>query len=397
MRYSAHFVSKLAAAFTTVRIAIRCGAVRCGAVRCGAVRCGAVRCGAVRCGAVRKTTMQLSVEASPGDWHTQALAFESEIKKAIVGQDRAIRLLVISVFARGHALLEGDVGVGKTTLLRALARVLGGDYERIEGTIDLMPNDLLYHTYINEQGRPAVDAGPLLKYEQSLATFFFNEVNRARPQVHSLLLRVMAEKSVTAFNREYTFPYLQVFADRNRVEKEETFELPAAARDRFLMELNIAMPEDRELQRQLMFDTRFFNVDELIATLESGILPYDELNGISSTIQKHVSTTPTIERYALDLCNATRKPAAFGVLVDGVDMEQLILSGVSPRGMGMLMRAAKVAAWLNGRDSLVPEDIHAVFTETIAHRIFFSPVYELHRAEIVAALMHEIVSKVAAP
>lgn len=85
-----------------------------------------------------------------------------------------------------------------------------------------MPNDLVYHTYINEIGRPQVDPGPILKHGEQLATFFFNEANRARPQVHSLLLRVMAERSVTAFNREHYFPHLQVFADRNRVEKDES-------------------------------------------------------------------------------------------------------------------------------------------------------------------------------
>jgi MoxR-like ATPase len=341
--------------------------------------------------------MPTSVDSNLADWRARALEFEAEIKKAIIGQDRSIRLLLVAVFARGHALLEGDVGVGKTTLLRALARVLGGEYERIEGTIDLMPNDLVYHTYINEQGRPAVDPGPLLKYEENLATFFFNEVNRARPQVHSLLLRVMAERSVTAFNRDYYFPHLQVFADRNRVEKEETFELPAAARDRFLMELNIVMPDDLELQRQLMFDTRFFDVDELIGSLKRGILPFDELNGVSAQIQHHVRTTPTIERYALDLCRATRDPGTFGIALDGVDMTRFVLSGVSPRGMGMLMRAAKVAAWVHGRDALVPEDIHAVLFETIAHRVFFQPVYELHRAEMIAALMQQIMHKVVAP
>jgi len=330
-------------------------------------------------------------------WRQRANEFESEIKQAIIGQDHAIRLLVIAVFARGHALLEGDVGVGKTTLLRALARVLGGDYERIEGTIDLMPNDLIYHTYINEQGRPAVDPGPLLKHEQRLATFFFNEVNRARPQVHSLLLRVMAERSVTAFNREYYFPHLQVFADRNRVEKEETFELPAAARDRFLMEVSIVMPQDRELQRQLMTDTKFFDVDNLIASLRGAMVPFEQLNDVSAGIQHSVHSSPAIESYVLDLCAATRDPADFGIKLPAVDMTKLILSGVSPRGMGMLMRAAKVAAWLHGRDAVVPEDIHAILRETIAHRIFFTPVYELHRAEIVTNLMQELINHVVAP
>ncbi len=341
--------------------------------------------------------MQTEGEAGLADWRARALDFEAEINKAVVGQQRAIRLLVIAVFARGHALLEGDVGVGKTTLLRALAQVLGGDFERIEGTIDLMPNDLVYHTYINEQGRPAVDPGPLLKHDEKLATFFFNEVNRARPQVHSLLLRVMAERTVTAFNREYRFPHLQVFADRNRVEKEETFELPAAARDRFLMELNIAMPDERELQRQLMFDTRFFDVDALIGGLRPGILPFTELNHLSAQIQGQVRTSEAIERYALDLCQATRTPQDFGVRIDGVDMAGLVLSGVSPRGMGMLMRAAKVAAWLHDRDALVPEDIHAVLHETVAHRIFLSPVYELRRGELIGALMQQIVAQVASP
>jgi MoxR-like ATPase len=98
-------------------------------------------------------------------------------------------------------------------------------YARTEGTIDLMPNDLIYYTYISAEGRPAVERGPLIEHGEDLAIFFFNEINRARPQVHSLLLRVMAERSVSAFNRDWRFPHLLVFADRNRVEREETFEI----------------------------------------------------------------------------------------------------------------------------------------------------------------------------
>jgi len=208
----------------------------------------------------------VGVEESLDVWRTRALELERAIAGIVIGQERAIRLLTIAVFARGDVLLEGNVGVGKTVLLRGFARAIGGAYERIEGTVDLMPADLVCYTYVDERGSPRVAPGPLLKHGEALSIFFFNEVNRARPQLHSLLLRVMAERSVTAFNREYHFPHLQIVADRNRVEKEETFELPAAARDRFLMEIAIEAPVERELQRTLMFDPRFHD-----ATLAAGL------------------------------------------------------------------------------------------------------------------------------
>src|SRR5215510_10789292 len=93
------------------------------------------------------------------DWRARALTLERAIGSAIIGQDRIIRLINVAVFARGHVLLEGDVGVGKTTLLRAFARALGGAFERVEGSVDMMPNDLLYSAYISAEGRPQVDPG----------------------------------------------------------------------------------------------------------------------------------------------------------------------------------------------------------------------------------------------
>jgi MoxR-like ATPase len=183
------------------------------------------------------------------DWRERALALEAAVGQAVIGQARVIRLVNLAVFARGHVLLQGDVGVGKTTLLRAFAQVLGGNFARTEGTIDLMPNDLVYYTYISAEGRPAVEPGPLIRHGEDLAIFFFNEINRARPQVHSLLLRVMAERSVSAFNREFRFPHLIVFADRNRVEREETFEISSAARDRFMMEVTIDAPASDDDRR----------------------------------------------------------------------------------------------------------------------------------------------------
>jgi MoxR-like ATPase len=130
------------------------------------------------------------------------------------------------VFARGHVLLQGDVGVGKTTLLRAVTRLIGGAFARAEGTIDLMPNDLIYHTHIGAEGRPAHRPGPLTEHGEALSIFFFNEINGHGPRCTPLLLRVMAERSLKAFNRELKLPHLLCFADRNRVEREETSRSP---------------------------------------------------------------------------------------------------------------------------------------------------------------------------
>jgi MoxR-like ATPase len=336
-------------------------------------------------------------DALLSDWHQRALNLEQQVKRAVIGQDAVVRLVNVAVFARGHVLLEGDVGVGKTTLLRAFARAIGGDYERIEGTVDLMPTDLVYYTYVSQEGKPRVDPGPLLRHGERLSVFFFNEINRARPQIHSLLLRAMAERSVSAFNREYRFPHLQVFADRNRVEKEETFEITAAARDRFLLEVGIQTPEDPELRRALMCDPLYHDPDALIAQVREAVVPYEELNTIAAMIQREVQTADALQDYALKLWEATRRPAEFGVNLPGVNLAELIVAGASPRGMSMLLRAARVIAWLDGRGHVVPEDIQGVFHEALAHRIFFSPVYELRRNEIAAALTREILNRIAAP
>ncbi len=331
------------------------------------------------------------------DWRTRALALETEIKKAVIGQDHVIHHINIAVFARGHVLLEGDVGVGKTTVLRAFARAIGGAFERVEGTVDLMPNDLVYYTYISEDGKPRVDPGPVLKHGEALSIFFFNEINRARPQVHSLLLRVMAERSANAFNREYRFPHMIVFADRNRVEKEETFEISSAARDRFCMELLIETPTDIATQKALMFDTAFHDVDRLIERVTSGMIPFTELNAIGATIQENIKASETLQKYAMNLWQATRTPSDFGVNLSGVNMRDLIAAGASPRGMAMLMRAARVKAWLENRDFLTPEDVQAVYHETMAHRVFFSPIYEMRRGEVARELMQQILQKISAP
>lgn len=341
--------------------------------------------------------MMLNNSINLPEWRERAIQFEQALNSVVLGLDKQVRALTISIFARGHVMLEGDVGVGKTTLLRAAAHLLGGQYQRIEGAIDLMPSDFLYHAYLDEKGQPAVAPGPLLQHEENLAVFFFNEINRARPQAHSLLLRLMAERSTQAFNREYAFPHLNVFADRNRLEREETFELPAAARDRFFMEISVEAPTDSDLQRELMFNARFHNVDVLIDRLPFGLLPYSALNDVSDAIQSSVRAEMALQDYAVNLWRALRVPHDAGIVMDDVDVARLVAGGASPRGMAMLMRAARCRAWLEGRDYLTPDDIRAVFYETVAHRIFFTPAYELRREDIAPRLLNSVLDQVSAP
>lgn len=336
-------------------------------------------------------------EKQHSDWRDTALTLETAVGDIVIGQQPLIRLINIALFARGHVLLEGDVGVGKTTVLRAFARAVGGEFERVEGSIDLLPNDLVYHTYVDADGQPHIEPGPLLRHEERLTTFFFNEINRARPQVQSLLLRAMAEYTLSAFNREFTFPHMTVFADRNKIEKEETFELASAARDRFMFELNMTTPVDEDIRRSLLVDTVYHDSNRLLEGIDSEICHGNQLNEIGAAIQQFVKTSPTLEKYMLELWQASENPRQFGVTLDSIEIDRLILAGASPRGMSALMRAARVAAWLEGRDHVLPEDVQAVYSHTMIHRLFFTPVYELRRAEIAPALIDQILMRVASP
>ena len=336
-------------------------------------------------------------ESQLQDWRNRALRVEQEVGGAIIGQPETIRLLNVALFARGHVLLEGDVGVGKTTILRAFARAVGGEFERVEGTIDLMPGDLVYHTYVDADGKPRIEPGPLLRHGERLTTFFFNEINRARPQVQSLLLRAMAERTVSAFNQEYRFPVMLVFADRNRVEREETFELASAARDRFMFELRMPTPTDYAVRRSIVFDPAFHDVDELLERVTPEVLPWRELNRVGAAIQRSVRASESLERYVIDLWDATQAPQKLGIRLDGVDMDNLILAGASPRGIMALTRAARVVAWLAGRTHLVPDDVRSIAPFVLGHRVFFTPVYELRRTQIVDELVSQILDRVPTP
>ena len=207
----------------------------------------------------------------------------------------------------------------------------------------------------------------------------------------------MAERSVSAFNREHRFPHLLVFADRNRVEREETFEISSAARDRFMMEVTIDAPATDADRHQLIFDPRFHDADRLVHELAGAMVAYQELNQIADVLQRHVQASPALQSYALALWRATAAPADFGVRLSDLDTAHLMLAGASPRGMSLLLRAARVSAWLEGRDYVTPEDVQAIFVQTIAHRLCYQPVYEMRRHEISGRLMSGILASVATP
>ena len=330
-------------------------------------------------------------------WREYAENIQSDASNNILGQEKAIRLIIISLFARGHVLLEGGVGVGKTTLLQVITKLMGGEYERVEGTVDLMPNDIIYHASINDQGKPSISKGPLLKKGEDLSIFFFNEINRARPQVHSLLLRAMAEKSISAFNKDIYLPNMVVFADRNQVEKNETFELPAAARDRFMMEISIQAPRNKELRDSIIFDSKFQNTAKLVEDIPAPNFDCKELNSVSDDIQNAIQASEHIKNYVENLWLATEDPKKFDINIKEVDMDDFIVAGASPRGMIMLIKAAKVNAWLNNRSYIEPNDINEIFHEVMAHRLVINRIYENNKIELLRQFSNEILLKVPTP
>ena len=362
--------------------------------------CTALRCAFLCSGA---NVIANRVEDEPktaewlNDWRDRTLAVEQQLNHVMLGQEHVIRNILISILCRGHVLLEGDVGVGKTTLLRAVARAIGGPMERIDGSVDLMPADLLYDAYVDKNGKPVVEAGPLLRHGEEMAVFFFNEINRARPQIHATLLRLMAERSVLAFGKSESFPHLQLFADRNRLEPEETYELPAAVRDRFLFELRVQYPADPAQQLALLGETKYHDADKLVETVPEAALPYRELGILADVVQRQVFASEAAQRYALALCVATRDPQLLGVEISGVDMSSLVQAGCSPRGMSWLLRAARARAFIEGRRDVLPDDIRSVFPQCIGHRVFFKQAYAMHHAELIEQLIDEIIKRVPAP
>ena len=267
--------------------------------------------------------------------------------KVIVGKDEVIRQVAVSFLCGGHVLLEDVPGTGKTMLLRAFAKTVGGDFKRIQFTPDLLPSDLTGINFYNPKtGEFEFRPGPLFA-----GMILADEINRATPRTQSALLESMEEGQITVdgVSRAMQEPFM-VMATQNPIESYGTFPLPEAQMDRFFMRLSMGyMEREQEISVISRPSSRVLVEDlQQVVTLEETMQLRQELH------QVHVSQD--VVGYIMDIVEATRK---VGVLV----------GGVSTRGAIALYKAAQVTAAMEGRDYVIPEDVIREALPVLTHRL----------------------------
>jgi MoxR-like ATPase len=297
-------------------------------------------------------------------------AVVTEINKVVVGQERLINRLLIGLFSGGHVLLEGVPGLAKTLTINTLAKVLDLHFHRIQFTPDLLPSDLVGTMIYNPQTTEFdVKKGPI--FAQIILA---DEINRAPAKVQSALLEAMAERQVTIGDTTYHLekPFL-VLATQNPVEQEGTFPLPEAQVDRFMMKVYLDyLTKEQELEvMRRMADINYVSETNTVMTLQDIFAIQKEIN--------QITISETLEKYIIELIFATRKPADYGLTQEA----NYVQFGASPRATIQLNLAAKVMAYLEGRDYVLPEDIKEVAPDVLNHRILLT--YEAE-AENVSTL-----------
>lgn len=269
------------------------------------------------------------------------------IGKVIVGKDEVIKLILTSMLADGHVLLEDVPGTGKTKMAKALAKTLQADYSRIQFTPDLLPTDITGLNIFDRQSNTFVlRKGPIFTN-----VLLADEINRATPRTQAGLLECMEEKQATIDGVSYDIakPFF-VIATQNPVETAGTFPLPEAQLDRFMMKLSMGALEREE---ELAVLARYME-DDPLETL-GGVVTSEELEEAKKACTK-VYVHKCIQEYIVDLVAKTREGDA-------------VILGISPRGSLSLLKCAKVYAYLSGREFCVPDDVKAVAVPVLAHRM----------------------------
>jgi len=286
-----------------------------------------------------------------------------ELSRCIIGQRALVDRLLIALLADGHLLVEGAPGLAKTTAIKELAARIEGDFHRIQFTPDLLPADLTgTEIYRPQQASFEFQRGPIF-HNLLLA----DEVNRAPAKVQSALLEAMGERQVTVGRTTYALPRLfLVMATQNPIEQEGTYPLPEAQLDRFLMHVRVGYP-DGSAEAAILKFARARARDALHEPeAPSRCLSQTQVFAAREEVL-NLHLAPTLEEYVVQLTLATRAAKAYGE-----DFARWIAYGASPRGTIALDRCARAHAWLNDRDFVAPEDVHAVAHDVLRHRILLS-------------------------
>lgn len=282
------------------------------------------------------------------------------IKTLLIGQDDVIDQVLVALLCRGHVLLEGVPGLGKTLLVRALAHCFEGQFRRIQFTPDLMPADMTGHAIYNmQEGRFHVRRGPIFTN-----LLLADEVNRSPAKTQAALLEVMQEQQVTIEGEAHALtPPFMVLATQNPIEQEGTYPLPEAQLDRFLLKVFIDYPTlDDETQLVRQVTSGVLDMGRLEPNSEGSLEPAQIL-ALQDAAEK-VSIDEQVLNYAVRLVQATRQTSS-------------ILKGAGPRASIGLVSAAKAWALMNGRDFVLPDDIKQVSLPVMRHRILLAPESEI--------------------